>query len=197
MAMATGPDEKIYAGTKGGGVFWSSEYGDSWSSMNTGLTSLNVYALVAVSVNGELFAGTEGGVFNFDGISWYDYSYGLLNTNIRALGHSDWCYALFAGTVGGGVWFSPYPIGIDETGDESNITVIPNPVKDFLTIRLTNQEQNQEYAVEFYSIDGRLVSKMETLMDMEPITVADLNPGIYLIRLSNQSVVLISKFIKE
>ncbi len=49
----------IFAGT-GGGVFRSTDNGDNWSAINTGLTNTRVLAL-AMNSNGDIFAGTRGG----------------------------------------------------------------------------------------------------------------------------------------
>jgi hypothetical protein len=52
----------IYVGTEGG-VFRSTNDGDTWTAINGGLTNLDVYA-VAFNPNGVIFAGTWGnGVF--------------------------------------------------------------------------------------------------------------------------------------
>ncbi len=49
----------FFAGTDGG-VFRSSDNGDNWSPINTGLTDTDVLAL-AFNSNGDIFAGTNGG----------------------------------------------------------------------------------------------------------------------------------------
>jgi len=62
---------KLFAGTYAGGLFRSSNQGESWTALNTGLSGQSVQALVAVGTN--LFAGTDGGgVFrsNDQGESW-------------------------------------------------------------------------------------------------------------------------------
>ena len=53
---------QLFAGTLGG-VFQSTDNGESWTEFNTGLTNLNILSL-AVNSNGHIFAGTYGsGVF--------------------------------------------------------------------------------------------------------------------------------------
>lgn len=68
-------DRNIYAGTKAGGVFLSTNCGQSWAAINNGLTganpfSSNIYCLVHYGAN--LIAGTQGGVFisSDDGKIW-------------------------------------------------------------------------------------------------------------------------------
>lgn len=91
----------FYAGT-GGGVFFSTNKGTSWTEINTGLTNTNVHALAVSRAN--LFAGTyDGGVFlstNND-TSWTIVNTGLTNTHVshNCLVVSD--SYLFVGTAGG------------------------------------------------------------------------------------------------
>jgi hypothetical protein len=51
----------IFAGTRGGGVFLSTNNGVSWTSVNQGLTALNVYSL-AIS-DSTVFLGTDYGIW--------------------------------------------------------------------------------------------------------------------------------------
>ena len=66
FALAINNSGDIFAGTlfggAAGGVFRSSDNGDSWSQINTGLTNTSVSAL-AVNSSDDIFAGTNGGVF--------------------------------------------------------------------------------------------------------------------------------------
>jgi len=93
----------IFVGTDGGGIFRSTNNGDSWTAVNTGLTETYVFAL-AINSSGHIFAGTfyGGGVFRStnNGDSWTAVNTGLTNLDVEALainasGH------IFAGTRGG------------------------------------------------------------------------------------------------
>ena len=52
----------IFAGTDDGGVFRSTNNGDNWTAVNTGLPNTNVLSL-AINASGHIFAGTDDGVF--------------------------------------------------------------------------------------------------------------------------------------
>ncbi len=97
-------DMMVFAGTQGG-VFRSSDNGQSWTAVNDGLANLGVAAL---AVRGSsIFAGTQGGgVFlsTNDGTSWTAVNNGLsgLALDILTLVFSD--NNLFAGTWRGGVF---------------------------------------------------------------------------------------------
>jgi hypothetical protein len=160
-------------------VFKSENFGEQWTEINEGLTNPFVNSLLNVNhLYLGLVAGTEGGVFNYDGISWYDYTDDLASTNVRCLAHSDNCWALFAGTAGGGVWRRDNPIGIIENKNESPLEIFPNPVDDFLEINLSGW-QYQEFDFAIFSADGRQVGNYSNLKDNKLIDASMLSPGIY------------------
>lgn len=94
---------KLYAGTKGGGVFIYDETNSSWSSASSGLTNSNIYSL---DVKGSsVFAGTGGGLFVADtaALSWTAVTNGIGITYVYAL--ADSANYMLAGTQGG-IYFS-------------------------------------------------------------------------------------------
>jgi hypothetical protein len=98
----------IFAGTAAGGVFRSTNNGDSWTPVNTGLTNTVVYAL-AINVSGHIFAGTDGGGgfrSTNNGESWMAVNTGLTNTVVSALAINPATRDIFAGTAAGGVFRS-------------------------------------------------------------------------------------------
>ena len=109
-------DQTVFAATAGGGVFQSTDKGDTWSPKNNGLLDLKVSSLAispAFPVDQTLFAGTEAGKVytstNAGGL-WSDFSSGLpAGHSIFSLGISP-NYAddrtLFAGFFGNGVYRS-------------------------------------------------------------------------------------------
>jgi len=99
QAFAINPTtQDIFAGTFLGGVFRSTNKGDSWTAVNTGLTSTSVSAL-AINSSGNIFAGTNGGVFRStnNGDSWTAVNTGLTNTNVLDLAINSNGH-IFAGT---------------------------------------------------------------------------------------------------
>ena len=92
----------LFAGTNGG-VFLTTNNGQSWTAVNNGLTNQHVDALAVSGSN--LFAGTYGGgVFlsTNNGQSWTAVNNGLTNQLVPALAVSGG--NLFAGTWGSGVF---------------------------------------------------------------------------------------------
>jgi photosystem II stability/assembly factor-like uncharacterized protein len=79
-------ENAIYAATWGGGIFKTTDNGQTWAQLNSGLPNLNVFS---VAINGSrIFAGTNtSGVFisENNGLSWQEINTGLTNKNINML----------------------------------------------------------------------------------------------------------------
>src|SRR5438105_14095406 len=103
IALATNPSRHVFVGTQGGGIFRSSDNGETWTGVNNGLTDTNVRAL-AINNAGHIFGGTwSGGVFRStdNGENWVAVNNGLEFLGIISLAinsNGD----IFAGTPGGG-----------------------------------------------------------------------------------------------
>jgi photosystem II stability/assembly factor-like uncharacterized protein len=73
----------IYAGTDGGIFTYN---GSSWSSINTGLSNLVVHKIV-FTANGDLFAGTDNGIFKLPNgtTTWQNLNINLPNDAIQSI----------------------------------------------------------------------------------------------------------------
>jgi len=95
----------LFAGTYGGGVFKSSNGGDSWTAINSGLTSSEVLGLaIDPQTPAILYARTFGAIFKSSngGESWSGINAGLTNTEVFALAIDPRTpTTLYAGTFGG------------------------------------------------------------------------------------------------
>jgi ligand-binding sensor domain-containing protein len=127
-SLAINSTGHIFAGTIGGGVFRSTDNGDSWTSANLVLTNDGVLSL-AINSSGEIFAGTyRSGVFRStdNGGSWTPVIIGLTTTKVRSLAIQA-SGEIFAGTIGGGVFrstdnggsWSPANTGLTDTEIEA------------------------------------------------------------------------------
>jgi hypothetical protein len=95
----------LFAGTAGNGLLRTPDFGNTWYSVNTGLTDSVINAFVVRDTN--LFVGTNsGGIFlSTDmGNSWTSVNTGLTDLCVHALAASD--ANIFAGTDSGGVFRS-------------------------------------------------------------------------------------------
>ena len=103
QALAVGTGGVVYAGSFGMGIFRSADRGDTWSSVNDGLTDPFVLCLTTAK-DGAIYAGTfRGGVFRSRdaGKSWHPVNKGLKRLEIKALMMD--AKGLYAGT-GDGVY---------------------------------------------------------------------------------------------
>ena len=95
-----GSNYHVFAGThsimgKGGGMFRSTDNGDTWTEQNGGFTALDVHSVV-INPIGHIFAGAAGGVFRSmnDADQWSDVSSGLLppGGNVCAVATGGICF---------------------------------------------------------------------------------------------------------
>ncbi len=100
----------LYVGTgdavgDGDGMFLSSDGGNTWTTINNGLSNTDIHSII---VSGSvIFVGTYQGVFmsTTNGKSWINISLDMVNSSINTLailGNN-----LFAATNGSSVWFAP------------------------------------------------------------------------------------------
>lgn len=96
--VLTSNNTHIFAGTWGG-VYRSTDNGDNWSSVNNGLSCIEISAL---AINDSIiYAGTYAGIFRSEnyGNNWVKINSNLTNTNIHAIAIKN--NNLFAGTDNG------------------------------------------------------------------------------------------------
>jgi hypothetical protein len=96
----------VFAGTSGGGVFYSSDNGENWSAVNTNLTSKYITALytkgstiIAGTMNAGIFISTD------NGFSWVAKNSGLTDLNICSIAMCG--DRVIIGTSTKGVWSTP------------------------------------------------------------------------------------------
>jgi len=111
--------ETLYAGTLGG-VFKSNNSGTSWTAMNTGLTSTDVYALaINPQTPATLYAGTLGG-----GVFMFSTRDEIIGTG-GAWSNGIWYYNLATNT-----WSKPYsstpsgPIAVGEVNGDGKADMV-------------------------------------------------------------------------
>ncbi len=99
-----GNSQKIFIATNQG-VYLSANQGELWAAADSGLTSLNVNALLIK--DSLLFAGTSGGGISKstdNGSSWIQVNTGLTSQGISALG--IWGNRIFAAALDGNLFIS-------------------------------------------------------------------------------------------
>ncbi|MFY8000552.1 MAG: hypothetical protein ACOVSW_18310 [Candidatus Kapaibacteriota bacterium] len=106
----------LFAGAEGRGILRSTNNGETWVAVNTGLTNQFVYALLTVGE--RIFAGTQLGVFisEDNGATW---NKAAINQSILSLSANS--TTLFAGTLFGGI-FRSTDGGVSWTASNSGFT---------------------------------------------------------------------------
>ena len=96
--------DKIFVGNFFGGIFFSTDKGRSWSTVNNGLTNLQISCIATNGTN--IFAGTSGGVYltTNNGTNWTCMNNGLGYAGTNDVISNDG--NLYAGTNGEGVFLS-------------------------------------------------------------------------------------------
>src|SRR4029079_3243269 len=98
---------KVFAGTGDGGVFFSSDGGDTWTARNTDLEYLGVNEVeLNPSSPSTVYAGTLGGVFRSTtrGQDWNERSTGLERTQANAVAvNPNNPDIVYQGAEGGGI----------------------------------------------------------------------------------------------
>ncbi|MFQ5640079.1 MAG: choice-of-anchor D domain-containing protein [bacterium] len=109
-SLTVGPNDTVFAGAygaafSGGGVYRTENSGDSWTLVKDNLTRV---LSIVVKSSGDIFAGTESGVFRCQKSKtiWTPINNGLSDPKVQALAVNSQG-DLFAGTLfGGGVFRS-------------------------------------------------------------------------------------------
>ena len=132
--------------------------------------------------------------------NWSEESF-ILTEGLRTL---EWTYSkdVYAEDGQDCAWidnikFPPTAVIVDvETVEEKDITIYPNPAKDFVKVSTDNEQQT---TVKIYNTLGMLVgTRLATSATNEiEINVSEYNPGIYFINISNEKYNVTKKIVIE
>jgi photosystem II stability/assembly factor-like uncharacterized protein len=85
----------LYAGTDFEGILRSTDNGDDWTPINSGLRADSAVHQISVLPNGIVLAATAGGLFYLKSgeTVWHDANNGILDRNVRCIAwHDSLCY---------------------------------------------------------------------------------------------------------
>jgi hypothetical protein len=204
MALAVS-GSLLFAGTFGGGVFGSTDQGNTWVTVDNALSHKTAYALLAGG--SFLLAGTDNGVFmstNF-GLSWTDVSAGLPGCQIRSLYTAG--SICFAGTNGRGVWKRPFSdfTGVSEKTEASVPQRValqpayPNPFNPVTVIPFTTAAGGH-VSMKIYDLAGKeiavLVSdRFQPGRHEAKWNASSLPGGVYICRLEADGMIQTRKLV--
>ena len=91
--------------------------------------------------------------------------------------------------------FPPTAVIVDvETIEEKNISIYPNPAKDFVKVSTVNGQQS---TVRVYNTLGMLIEEFEMSSEEMEINLSDYSSGIYFINISNEEFNTTKKIVVE
>jgi hypothetical protein len=86
-------------------------------------------------------------------------------------------------------------LGVNAFSLQNEVTIYPNPVSSVLNI--DNKSNESVAAISIYNLNGALVNEVKSSTSLQSISVADLQSGIYFVKIQLNSKVVNYKFIKK
>ena len=196
------PDLIAVATTSSDKVFVSNDGGVTWINYLFNLPSFSALALVWDD-NGEdgLYLGMDYGIFYIDNtfVEWQPYSNNIPNVIINELEINSVDEKIYAGSYGRGLWASPIvPHLLNTTSflSQDQIALYPNPANTTVTINL---KRAIDADIRVFDLLGKLVIYQPdvSITNEHTINIAELNNGIYFIRINSEIGTITKKLIKE
>ncbi len=216
-ALATDADNNIFAATSGGGVYMSSNNGDNWNQMNSGLSNMHIYS-VSVYGNDVYVSTWSGGVYKFVASSlakagkgdssiqsvpvgsWS--SLGMGGIEVSSIMVDEATQTLYAGTSSGTIYkkvdgvtdVTPSDVVPSKFGLEQNY---PNPFNPSTKIEFSIAEAGM-YSVKVFNVLGQEVATVAN-QDFSAgkftfnFDASHLTSGIYFYKLVGENVNLTKK----
>lgn len=85
-------------------------------------------------------------------------------------------------------------LGINDLGNEQGLSIYPNPVNDKINISIDSTINTENLCFEIYSVSGE---KLISHSNLEAIDVSGIPAGIYFLKVKNETISRMKKFIKE
>jgi hypothetical protein len=86
-------------------------------------------------------------------------------------------------------------LGVNNFVIQNEVTIYPNPASSILNIE--NKSNESVAAISIYNLNGAMVKEVKSSTSLQSISVADLQSGIYFVKIQMNSQVVNYKFIKE
>jgi hypothetical protein len=180
-------------------VYVSNNSGKVWVNISKGLPNLPVNCIAYEKGSPErIFIGMNAGIYYRDSLNkfWVPYSDGLPHTQVTDLEFIRPSKTLRASVYGRGIWEIPVgnTLSVPDQNEIAGVRVYPNPTSDILNIE---SGIHASFAVQICDLAGRQIINTRITGEIGQIVLTELPPGIYILRLTSESKVLSSKFIKE
>ena len=198
----TNPDKIAVATTGANKVLVSDDGGITWSSYLFNLPSFSALSVVWDDNGADaLYVGMNYGLFYIDNTfsEWQPYNNNLPNVIINELEINSVDNNIYAGTYGRGVWVSTRGNPSLSTQDflsQSDIALYPNPANTEVTLNL---RKSIDADIRVFDMLGKLVIYQPdiSITNKHTINIAELNSGIYFIRINSEIGTITKKLIKR
>lgn len=138
-----------------------------------------------VSVYGNI-TDNLAGTFSLEQEELFGWNNGIRSSAEVIDIDNDGYLDFFAGNFGGGLHFfdGSAPTALRPIHSENRFVLYPNPAASAVYIQQSEGNLNNA-SVEFYNVTGKLVKRIAHTNETQPLSIADLPSGIYLVRLVN------------
>lgn len=151
-----------------------------------------LYLISFYSNNASLSTGSCSVYDATDSGSGYSFNSFLGLTSIGSHDNAEGSGVTLIGSrIGGIEWGDISPLSIDQTIDNNNIIISPNPVIAQIKINLLS---NKNYRYKIYNFNNQLILSGE--LENNEINIMNLLSGIYFLELQNENEILRGKFVK-
>jgi ligand-binding sensor domain-containing protein len=185
----------IWIGANNGAYKKSAGGWTRFTSTNSGLCYDGVYS-IAIDQQSHVWFGTGNGVSEFDGTNWTTYTTaeGLVDEQVYSVAIDQQGSKWFA-TKEGISWLHNNT-DIGETSTTKELSVYPNPATDKITFEV-NEPGNTIINFGVYNSHGQRIFVKQATDNKIIINVADFPTGIYFVKITTCSGVLVARFCKQ
>ncbi len=167
-------------------VLYTFDHGLTFTSISTGLPSVPVNKIVYQNGgNGLLYAGTDLGMYYYDGTQWNPMNDQLPLTQVLDIELQYSSSKIRIGTHGRGIWQTDFmdalPVSVNEQSLDSRLTVFPNPSNGIFHVQ---QFDAQTMNWEVYDIFGRKIWSLNNVQN-PVIDLKESPKGVYILRFND------------
>jgi photosystem II stability/assembly factor-like uncharacterized protein len=179
---------RLVAGSSGFGTFSSTDWGQTWDTINAGLPPFVVFSSMK-AYNGNVFVTTVGEKQLYRLLpganTWQCLN--CLPGHPSAVSLTLQNQTLFIGSEDNGVWKWPAFTGSDEFALQNQLLLYPNPSRQAFLTGL--QDSQNDFTLEVYDIHGRLMlaQQIQSGLGNFMLDATQWSPGMYLVLLRDNS----------
>ena len=183
----------------------STDKGNTWTSIAGNMPNMSVNAIVIIPYHKDsiLFVATDGGIYGTvdGGVQWDRVGNNMPIIPVFDLVFDSLKRRLVAGTYARGMYSIPIDsiipnliISINSSSNKNDLTIYPNPVKDYLFVESSSLQSAQ---IEIFNSSGKLVSKQDYSQARKyRVNLTGLKPGIYFTRIYMDQHYITKKILK-